>query len=112
MSAEISYDDFLKVDMRVGKIIAVDQFPEARKPAYKLTIDFGPLGIKQSSAQITRRYDKDSLLGKLIVAVVNFPVKKIAGFKSEVLVLGSEAEPDLVLLLEPESGSQLGSRVF
>ncbi|MBY0358705.1 MAG: tRNA-binding protein [Candidatus Obscuribacterales bacterium] len=112
MSAEISYDDFLKVDMRVGKIIAVDQFPEARKPAYKLTIDFGPLGIKQSSAQVTRRYDKDSLLGKLIVAVVNFPVKKIAGFKSEVLVLGSETEPDVVVLLKPENGSQLGSRVF
>lgn len=110
--AEITYDDFLKVDMRVGKIISVDDFPQARKPAYKLTIDFGQLGIKQSSAQITRRYAKEDLQDKLVVAVVNFPPKKIAGFNSEVLVLGSESEPDVVILLEPNSGSLPGAKIF
>ena len=97
----------MKVDMRVGRIIAVDEFPEARKPAYRLQIDFGELGVKQSSAQITN-YSVAELLGRQIVAVTNFPAKQIGPFRSEVLVLGA-IEPDgCVLLLEPKPGASLG----
>ena len=106
----ISWDDFVKVDMRVGRIIAVDAFPEARKPAYRLHIDFGALGVKQSSAQITN-YSVAELLNRQVVAVINFPPKQVGPFRSEVLVLGA-IEPDgAVLLLEPKPGASLGSRI-
>jgi len=112
-SSTINFDDFLKVDMRVGRIIVAENFPEARKPAYKLQLDFGPeLGIKRSSAQITRLYSKEDLINKLVVAVTNFPVKQIGPVRSEVLVLGTELEKDVIALLEPGPNAVLGSRVF
>lgn len=94
----ISFDDFQKLDVRVGTIIEVNDFPEARKPAYQLTIDFGALGTKKSSAQITALYTKADLLNRQILAVVNFPPKQIGKFMSECLVLGNETESGVVLL--------------
>ena len=98
----ISWNDFDKIDIRTGTIIEVNEFPKARKPSYQLTIDFGELGIKKSSAQITHHYTKEELLNKQIVAVVNFPVKQIATFFSECLVLGVYDEDNNVVLLQPE----------
>lgn len=96
---QINWNDFEKVEMRVGTIIQVNDFPEAKKPAFQLIIDFGEeLGIKKSSAQITKRYQKNDLIGKQIIAVVNFPKKQIANFRSECLVLGSVNGDDVVLL--------------
>ena len=106
----ISYSDFAKVEMRVGRIIAVTDFPEARKPAYQLTLDFGPYGIKKSSAQVTN-YSKEALLNRLIIAVVNFPPKQIGPFKSEVLVLGAINADDSVILLSPDSEAELGAPI-
>lgn len=106
-----SFEDFQQIDLRVGTIIKAESFPEARKPAYKLTIDFGALGTKQSSAQITKRYSTQELIGRQIVAVFNFPPKKVAGFTSEVLVLGATPEADDVILLGPESTLANGSVV-
>jgi tRNA-binding protein len=107
----IEYDDFSKVDMRVGRIVTVEDFPEARRPAWKLRIDFGPeLGVKRSSAQITN-YTRVELEGRLVVAVVNFPPRQIGPVRSEVLVLGAVADGHPVLLLEPDAGSQPGDRV-
>lgn len=107
----ITWNDFEKVEMRVGTIIAVNDFPEARKPAYQLTIDFGKeIGIKKSSAQITKRYSKEDLLNKQIVAVVNFPKKQIGKFMSECLVLGSVNGDEVVLLtsdLKVENGLRI-----
>ncbi|MBI5045239.1 MAG: tRNA-binding protein [Candidatus Levybacteria bacterium] len=109
----ISYSDFEKVDIRVGEIVAVDDFPEARKPAYKLTIDFGPeIGIKKSSAQIVPNYTKEELLHKQVVAVVNFPPKQIGPFISEVLTLGVEDSDGNVVLLMPTKKAKLGNRMF
>jgi tRNA-binding protein len=109
----ISYNDFTKVDIRVGKIMQVEDFPQARKPAYKLTIDFGPeIGIKKSSAQVTRHYTKEELLGKLIIAVVNFPPKQIGPFRSEVLVLGTPDAEENVVLLTPDKTVPIGGRMF
>jgi tRNA-binding protein len=107
----IEYDDFAKVDMRVGRIVAVEDFPEARRPAWKLRIDFGPeLGEKRSSAQVTN-YTRSQLDGRLVVAVVNFPPRQIGPVRSEVLVLGAVADGHPVLLLEPDAGSQPGDRI-
>jgi len=108
---EIAYDDFAKVDMRVGRIVEVEDFPEARKPAWKLTIDFGPeIGTKRSSAQITN-YPRDELEGRLVVAVVNFPPRQIGPVRSEVLTLGASDEDGNIILLEPGSDVPLGSRI-
>ena len=107
----IEWADFEKVDMRVGRVVAVEDFPEARKPAWKLRIDFGPeIGEKRSSAQITN-YAREELQGRLVVAVVNFPPRQIGPVRSEVLVLGAIAADHPVLLLEPDAGSQPGDRI-
>lgn len=98
----INWDDFEKIDIRAGTIMEVTDFPKAKKPAYQIRIDFGELGIKQSSAQITGLYDKESLLGKQVVAIVNFPPKQIANFFSECLVLGVYTDKNDVVLLQPE----------
>lgn len=98
----LSWEDFDKVDIRVGTIVEVNDFPKARKPAYQLLIDFGELGMKRSSAQITKFYTKESLLNKQVIAVVNFPPKQIATFISECLVLGVYTEEKDVVLLQPE----------
>ncbi len=107
-----TYEDFQRLDIRVGKVVAAEPFPEARVPAYRLTIDFGPLGVKRSSAQITRLYRPEELTGKLVVAVVNFPPKRIAGFVSEVLVLGAILDGGKVSLLSPDHDVPPGSRVL
>lgn len=109
---QISYDYFEKVDIRVGKIIKAEDFPKARKPAYKLWIDFGDLGLKKSSAQITNLYTKDDLIGRLIIAVVNFPLRQIADFMSEVLVLGVVLDNDEVVLVQPDTDVPLGKRIL
>lgn len=110
MSQTITFEDFTKVDLRIGTIIEVNDFPEAKNPAYQLTIDFGDLGVKKSSAQITSLYTKDELLNKQIVAVVNFPNKQIAKFMSECLVLGAVKGKD-VILLNPGNKVKNGSTV-
>ena len=108
----IEFDDFLKVDIRVGRIVRVDDFPEARKPAWKLTLDFGPeLGERRSAAQITN-YTREELEGSLVVAVVNFPPRQIGPVRSEVLVLGVPDEEGRVILLRPTSDVPLGGRMF
>jgi len=108
---EIDFEHFQAVDIRVGRITAVEDFPEARKPAWKLTIDFGPeIGEKRSSAQITN-YTRDQLEGSLVVAVVNFPPRRIGPFSSEVLVLGALDEEKGVILLRPDENVALGDRV-
>jgi tRNA-binding protein len=104
----ITYNDFLKVDIRVGRVVQVDDFPKARKPAYKLRIDFGALGVKSSSAQVTKYYEKSDLLGKLVLAVVNFPPRQIADFFSEVLTLGLELGPGDIVMVFPEREVPLG----
>jgi tRNA-binding protein len=106
-----TFDDFQKLDMRVGRVVEVEEFPEARVPAWKLTVDFGPeVGAKRSSAQITH-YAPESLVGRLVVGIVNFPPKRIAGFASEVLVLGAMDPEKGVVLLEPDSDVALGSPI-
>ncbi len=109
----INYDDFHKVEMHVGTVIAAEDFPQARKPAYKLTIDFGEiLGIKRSSAQITVLYTKEDLMGRQVIAVTNFPPRQIANFFSEVLVLGSVDTEGVVTLLQPERNVENGTRIL
>lgn len=107
----ISWEDFEKIDIRSGTILEVNDFPGARKPAYKLSIDFGELGIKKSSAQITSLYKKEELIGSQVVAIVNFPVKQIANFFSECLVLGVYNENKEVVLLQPSLPVQNGGKV-
>ena len=107
-----TFDEFLKIDMRVGRITRVEEFPEARKPAWKLWLDFGPeVGEKRSSAQVTN-YSREELEGRLVVAVVNFPPRQIGPVISEVLVLGAPDEEGRVILLQPSSDVPLGGRVF
>jgi len=107
----ISWDDFEKVDIRVGTIVEAKDFPKARKPAYKLTIDFGILGIKQSSAQITSFYSVEDLVGQQVIAVVNFPPKQIADFFSECLVLGIYDENKDVVLIQPKNSVSNGLKI-
>ena len=112
MSAEeLTWEEFETVDMRVGRITGVEEFPEARQPAWKLEIDFGPeLGTRRSSAQITN-YERSELEGRLVVGVVNFPPKQIGPVRSEVLVLGAVSAEGVVRLLEPDQGAELGERI-
>ena len=107
----ITWGDFERVDMRVGVVVDAQEFPEARRPAYKLWVDFGPLGVKRSSAQVTRRYAPAALIGRRVVAVVNFPPKQIGPFVSEVLVLGAYDEAGDVILLAPDFEVAPGSRI-
>ena len=111
--ATISYGDFENVDIRVGSIVRAEDFPQARKPAYKLVIDFGPeIGLKKSSAQITTHYTKEELIGKLVIAVVNFPPKQIGPFISDVLTLGLADGEGGVVLLSPTHNVPLGGKLF
>ena len=112
-AAQIAFDDFMKVDVRVGQLLAVDPFPEARKPAWKLTIDFGPdIGVKKSSAQITVHYTRGQLLGRKVAAVVNFPPRQIGPFMSEVLTLGFPDAAGEVVLIGVDREVPLGGRLF
>lgn len=111
-AAMINFDDFLKVDIRVGRIIDVQPFPEARKPAWKLQIDFGSeIGVKKSSAQITDLYDADALMGRQILAVVNFPPRQIGPFMSEVLTLGVSDSDGAIMLVRPDDEVEEGARL-
>ncbi|MHB0754591.1 tRNA-binding protein [Polaribacter sp. M15] len=111
MKAEITFDDFLKVDIRVGTIIEVNDFPKARKPAYQLKVDFGNLGIKKSSAQIKDLYTKEALLQKQVTAIVNFKPRQIANFLSEILVLGIYNADGNVVLLQPSQPIKNGAQI-
>lgn len=106
----ITFEDFIKIDLRIGTILQVNDFPKARRPAYQLKIDFGDLGIKKTSAQITTLYKKEDLLGRQIIAVINFPKKQIANFMSECLVMGAVKAND-VYLLRPETKVKNGTTV-
>jgi tRNA-binding protein len=111
VQTDLAWDEFMRVDMRVGRIVEVEDFPEARKPAWKLHVDFGEqIGVRRSSAQITN-YERDALVGRLVVAVVNFPPKQIGPVRSECLVLGTYTADGTVLLLAPEREAALGDRV-
>ena len=113
MSEPISWHDFEKVDIRVGKIVDVQYFPEARKPAFKVWVDFGPaIGTKKTSAQITQNYTKDQLMGKLVCAVVNFPPKQVGKFMSEVLTHGLPDENGHVILISPDKNIPLGGKLY
>ena len=112
-TAHIAFDDFLKVDIRVGRIIAAEPFPQARKPAFKLTIDLGPeIGVKRSSAQITVNHSLDELVGAQVLAVVNFPPRQIGPFISEVLTLGVPDDTGDVMLIRPDRDVPLGGRLY
>jgi tRNA-binding protein len=109
----IAFDDFMKVDIRVGTIVAAEAFPQARKPSYKLSIDFGPeIGVKKSSAQITAHYTLEELVGRQVAAVVNFPPRRIGPFMSEVLTLGFPDDAGEVVLVQPGHGVPNGGRLF
>jgi tRNA-binding protein len=111
--AEISWEDFERVDVRVGEVVEAEPFPEARKPSIKLTVDFGPeIGARRTSAQLTAHYELEGLVGRQVLAVVNFPPKRIAGFKSEVLVLGVPDAHGEVVLLSPDQDVPPGGRMF
>jgi tRNA-binding protein len=111
--APITFDDFLKIDIRLGTIVSAEPFPQARKPAYRLTIDFGPtIGVKKSSAQITQHYQTEALVGRQVAAVVNFPPRQIGPFMSEVLTLGFPDEAGEVVLIGPSLPAPNGGRLF
>jgi tRNA-binding protein len=111
VSADLAWDEFMRVDMRVGRIVEVEDFPEARKPAWKLRVDFGAeIGVRRSSAQISN-YAREALVGRMVIAVVNFPPKQIGPVRSECLVLGTYTADGTVLLLTPEPEAALGDRV-
>lgn len=110
-AAPIAWEDFTRVDVRVGRVLRADEFPSARRPAYRLEIDFGPLGVRRSSAQITLHYKPEELVGRLVLAVVNFPPKQIANFISEVLVLGACPADGEVVLVRPDLDVPLGTRI-
>lgn len=113
MSEQITFDEFLKVDVRVGWIVEVEEFPEARKPAYKMRIDFGPdIGVKRTSAQVTRHYTPETLNGRLVMAVVNFPPRQIGPVRSEVLTLGVPDEDGEVVLIAPDKDVPIGGRLY
>ncbi|MDE3251856.1 MAG: tRNA-binding protein [Bacteroidota bacterium] len=107
----LTWDDFEKIDIRTGTVLKITEFPQAKKPAYQLTIDFGPLGIKQSSAQITHHYQPGELIGCQVIAVVNFPPKQIANFFSECLVLGVYDENNQVILIRPDKAVTNGQKI-
>ena len=110
---QISFDDFMKVDIRVGRVVHAEPYPEARKPSIKMVVDFGPeIGQKKSSAQVKVHYSPETLVGKNVVGVVNFPPRQIGKFMSEVLILGVADENDGVVLLGPDQDVPLGSRMF
>ncbi|MBD8891403.1 tRNA-binding protein [Roseibium litorale] len=112
-SEVISFDDFLKVDIRVGRVVEAEVFAEARKPAYKMVIDFGPeIGLKKSSAQITKHYQPEDLIGRLVMGVVNFPPRQIGPMRSEVLTLGVPDEAGEVVLVAPDMDIPVGGRLF
>jgi len=113
VSDQISFEDFLKVDVRVGRVVEAEEFPEARKPAYKLRIDFGPeIGIKKTSAQITKHYTPETLVGRLVMAVVNFPPRQIGPVRSEVLTLGVPDADGEVVLMTPDKDVPIGGRLY
>lgn len=111
MTEKLSWDDFMKVEMRVGTVISAEEFKEARNPAYKITIDFGDFGIRKTSAQITSLYEPEDIIGKQVIAVINFPPKQIANIMSECLVLGGVGENKEVTLIEPERKVKNGTRI-
>ena len=108
---QITWDDFMAVDMRVGRVLRVEPFPKARRPAYKLWIDFGEIGVRSSSAQITLHYTAEELVGRLVLAVVNFPPRQVADFRSEVLVLGAMVGEADVVLIQPDRDVAPGVRI-
>lgn len=109
----ITFDDFMKVDIRVGQIVAADEFPEARRPAFKLQVDLGPeIGIKKTSAQVTQNYTREELVGRRVLAVVNFPPKQIGKYMSEILVLGVPDDDHNVVLIRPDADTPLGGRLY
>ena len=109
----ITFDDFMKVDIRVGRVVEVFDFPEARRPAFKMTVDLGPdIGIKKTSAQVTQNYTRDELIGRRVLAVVNFPPKQIGKYMSEILVLGVPDENGHVVLIRPDADTPLGGRLY
>lgn len=108
----ISFDDFAKVEIRAGTVVRAEEFPQARKPAYKVWVDFGELGVKQTSAQLTDHYSPEELVGKRVVGVTNLPPKRIAGFESQFLLTGFEAEGGGVVLAQPEREVPNGSKLY
>ncbi|MCK5352024.1 tRNA-binding protein [bacterium] len=108
----MTWRDFEKVEIHVGTVLTAEPFPKARNPAYRLTVDFGPLGVRQTSAQITKRYNPSQLVGRQVLAVTNFPPKKIAGFRSEVLVLGAVPGEGDVVLIEPDQEVPNGTHIL
>ncbi len=111
MKPVVAVDDFAKIDIRIGRVIEVEDFPGARKPLYKLKIDFGALGVKQSAAGLTPFYKRNELMGRLVVAVINFPPRQIANFSSECLILGAITDGGEVILLQPDKQAPLGAKI-